>query len=85
MLGILKEAVVKQIIEMADDKAPVIYENYEVNEKLEIQTYVVIVKISSYGFRIYQGMLHSTGRISTKYMSVDADMFNAISSSLVNM
>ncbi|MBC2579956.1 hypothetical protein [Clostridium sp. DJ247] len=74
----LKQAVHEQIKEMADDKVPVIYENYEINERLKIETYIIIIKSLSYGFRIYQGMLHSTGRISTKYMSVDEDMLKAM-------
>lgn len=78
----LQEAVYKQIEEMEDDKESVIYENYEVNERVKIQTYIVIVKIKSYGSRIYQGILHSDGDISVKYMGVDNDMFKAMTSNL---
>lgn len=74
----LKEAVYGQIKEMADDGSTVIYEKHEVNERLNIETYVVIIKINSYVFRIYQGMLHSTGNISVKFVSIDEDMFNAM-------
>lgn len=61
----LKEEVYKQMKDMEDDKQPIIYENYEKREGVEI--YIVIVKINSYGFRIYQGMLQP-----------DNDMFNAM-------
>lgn len=82
MSNILREAVLEKIRDMADDKEEVIYENYEVNERVKIETYIVIIKIHSFGFRIYQGMLHSTGEISVKYMSVDNDMFKAMTSNL---
>lgn len=74
----LKTAVEEQIKEIADDKEPVIYTSYEVNTRFKIETYIVIVRIWRYGFRIYQGMLHSTGGISVKYMNVDSDMFQAM-------
>ncbi|AKA71943.1 hypothetical protein [Clostridium scatologenes] len=78
----LQESVYRQIEEMVDDGEPIIYENHEVNKRLNIETYVVIVKSHSYIFRIYQGMLHSTGRISLKFMSVDINMFKAMTSNL---
>lgn len=80
--NILKEAVYRQIEELADDDEPIVFENYEVNKRLNIEAYVVIVKSHSYIFRIYQGMLHSTGRISVKFVSVDINMFKAMTSTL---
>ncbi|NMM61195.1 hypothetical protein HBE96_00445 [Clostridium sp. P21] len=82
MLNLLKEAVYKQIEEMEDDKESVIYENYEVNERVEIETYIVIIRIRSFGFRIYHGMMHSDGDISVKFMGVDNDMYLAMTSNL---
>ncbi|EET87639.1 hypothetical protein CcarbDRAFT_1921 [Clostridium carboxidivorans P7] len=55
----------------------------EKNERLNIETYVVILKIHSYIFRIYQAMLHSTGNISVKFVSVDADMLNAMKTTFI--
>lgn len=76
MIMLIKEELYKQMKDMEDDKQPIIYENYEIREGVEI--YIVIVRIASYGYRIYQSMKHTTGRITTKYMSVDNDMFNAM-------
>ncbi|MBV7276048.1 hypothetical protein JMF89_01280 [Clostridiaceae bacterium UIB06] len=82
MSNVLKEAVYEKMMDMADDKELVVYENYEISERHGTETYVVIIEISSYRFRIYQGMLHSTGRVSVKYMSVDSDMFKAMRGTL---
>lgn len=76
----LKESVYEKIKEMADNIEKIVYENHETNERLGIETYVIIVKTSSYKFRIYQGMLHSTGRITVKFVSIDSDMLKAMQS-----
>jgi hypothetical protein len=76
MVMLIKEELYKQMKDMEDDKQPIIYENDEVREGVEI--YIVIVRIASYGYRIYQAMKHTTGTITTKFMSVDNDMFNAM-------
>lgn len=79
----IREAVYRQIKELADDGEPIIYENHEINKRLNIETYVVIIKSHSYIFRIYQGMLHSTGNTSVKFVSADADMFNAMKNTFI--
>ena len=76
MIMLIKEELYKQMKDMEDDKQPIIYENDEVREGVEI--YIVIVRIASYGYRIYQSMKQTTGTITTKFMSIDNDMFNTM-------
>ena len=79
----IQEEVYKKIEEMSDDKEPIIFENHYINKRVEIETYIVIVEIHSFGFRIYQGMLHSDGDISVKFVSIDVDMFNAMKTTFI--
>lgn len=80
--NILKEAVHEKMVDMADCKKRIIYENYKSTKKHNIGTYTVIVNLMDSRFRIYQGMKYSTGNISVEYMTIEEDMFEVMKNTL---
>jgi hypothetical protein len=74
----LKKAVYEKMKDFEDDKENIIYENYQEEDEIRpYDTYKVIVKTSTNNFRIYSGMLHSTGNVTVKFIFIDDDMIKA--------